>query len=609
MSHRGTRPRTLLVGPLGQRPWISRNELVAQLEDLGHDVQVNGVGGPELVPPLEPLPSQVGVARNSLPSISMWFARMLWRWRRTTNAMLREGHIDHVVVWDPLLAGLCRLARPAGTEVVWVPSHGEAPRFYESVVRAALSLTADRVVVSTADDARWVRGHITYSQWPLPAPTGAVLLDEWVVLASSIAPDDATLDRLAREAAYQPAAAVIFDARDDDRVVPAVAERLRAVCGAAHVWWAAGDEWLEWLGGAPARAIDPNRVLSVDQRHARVLSEGGVLWAVDGANDGNSAPLLTAVKTSDGWTEFAWRDDQSGSHSESEWAHDVFGERARSTGERVLAHGVAVDTCPMCGSRDRRVTGHTDGATTVLQCRECGLRHADAVIPVHPGPATHPTIDAGAITLAIANRQLDVVAEVGILPGRLLLVGDEPAALVACATERGWGAAQMTVEDFVAGQPTESVDVIVFNHSLETASDPVRVLRHAREYYLEAGGHVFINAANARSLSRYAQRSYWTEWKPGDRVTYPDPWTVRQMLQRGGFQTQLLHSESYPDVPATGVEFARRVGLVSERLARVVPPVAMVLDRTGSERPLRTATQWVDRHGFGRNVVAVGRAI
>ena len=609
MSPRGTRPRTLLVGPLGQRPWISRNELVAQLEDLGHDVRVNGVGGPELVPPLEPLPSQVGVARNSLPSISMWFARMLWRWRRTTNAMLRAGDIDHVVVWDPLLAGLCRLARPEGTEVVWVPSHGEAPRFYESVVRAALSLTADRVVVSTADDARWVRGDITYSQWPLPTPTGALLLDTWVVLASSVAPDDATLDRLAREAADQPAAAVIFDARDDDRVVPAVAERLRAACGAANVWWAAGDEWLEWLGGAPARAIDPNRVLSVDQRHARVLSEGGALWAGEDANVANSAPLLTAVKSRDGWTEFAWRDGASGSRSESEWADDVFGARARSTSERVVALGVAVDTCPMCGSRDRRVTGHTDGATTVLQCRECGLRHADAVVPVDIDRGTHPTIDTNAITLAIANRQLDLVAEVGIPPGRVLFVGDDSAAFVACARERGWDTAQIRVDDFVAAQPAEWVDVIVFNHSLEAAGDPVRVLRHAREYYLEAGGHVFINTANARSVSRYAQRSFWAEWRPGDRVTYPDPWTVRQMLQRGGFQTQLLHSESYPDVPATGAEFARRVGLVSDRLARVVPPVAMVLDRTGSERPLRTATRWIDRHGFGRNVVAVGRAI
>lgn len=608
MNVRGTGPRTLLVGPLGQRPWMPRNELVAHLDDLGHEVRVNGVGGPELVPPLEPLPSRVGVARNSLPWMSVWFARMLWAWRRTTRAALTEAAIDNVVVWDPVLAGLCRLARPAGVEVVWVPSHREAPRFYESVLRAVLAMTADRVVVTTADDAQWVRGAVTYSEWPKPEPSGAPLLDSWVVLASSVPPDDGALARLARDAAFQPAAAVIFDARDDDRAAPALRETLRAASGAAHVWWAADDEWVTWLGGVPARAVDPSRVLAVDQRHLRVLSEGGSLWGVEGADGHDSIPLLTPVKSQDGWTVFAARSHASSPHDESEWASDVFGPRARSAAQRVAAEGVAIDGCPICGSTDRRASVRTHGATTVLQCRECGLRHASAYVPADDVSATTPRDSASALA-AVAARHLELLREVDAAPGRLVHVGEDASAFVTLATEGGWDASTVTLDAFLAARPSTTVDAVVFDHALEAAPEPVAVLRHAREYYLQHGGRVVLNTPNARSVSRYAQRSHWRDWRPGDRVSYPDLWTVRQMLQRSGFQTQFLRTDSYPEVRAAGAAYAQLVGLVSERTIRMLPPLATMLDRSRSERPLRGVTTWIDRRGLGRNVVAIGRAI
>ncbi len=609
MSPRGTRPRTLLVGPLGPRPWISRNELVAQLEDLGHDVEVNGVGGPELVPPLEPLPSRVGVVRNSLPSMAFWFARMLWRWRRVTNGLLAEANVDHIVVWDSLLAGLCRLARPTGTEVVWVASHGEVPRFYQSIVHAALAITADRVVVSSADDGQWVRGDLTFSRWPRPAPSGAPLFDGWVVLGSSVPPDDETLARLAREAAREPAAAVIFDARNDDRVAPWLTEQLRTASGAVKVWWASGDEWLEWLGGVPTRAIDPGPVLEVDQRHVRVLSDGGSLLAAAGANGAQSTHSVTAAKAHDGWTEFELRVDAPSPQGESDWAEDVFGDRSRPIRARIAAQGVAVAACPLCGSHDRRGTARTYGATTILQCRACGLRHASLVLRPYVEGAGDLSTAIDSVHSAAAHRQLDALDELGVARGRLLYVGADASSFLRSATHRGWTASGVGVDELGATAQSPLFDVVVFDRSLETTGDPVAALRQTREHYLQAGGQVVIDTPNAGSLSRYAQRSHWDQWRPGERVTYPDLWTVRQLLQRGGFQIQVLRTDSSPDAPATGADLARQVGFVSDRLARLAPPVAAVLARPGVERRIRIAARWIDRRGFGLNIIAVGRAI
>lgn len=606
MSQRGSRPRTLLVGPLGQRPWIARNELVVQLQDLDHDVIVNGVGGPELVPALDPLPSRVGIARNSLPWMFVWFAQMLWRWRRTTNASLRHAKIDHIVVWDPLLAGLCRLARPPTTEVVWVASHGGSLRFYESVLRAVLSMSADRIVVSWGDDARWVRGEVTITSWPHPSPIGAPKLATWVVLASGAEPDDAAYARLASAAAQQPAAAIVFDTREDDRVPPELTENLRAAAGAARVWWAAGDEWLTWLGGVPERAIDPSPTVSVDQRHVRLLVEGSALYAGDAAK---SEHLLDAVKSAHGWTEYALREDAACPVDESGWAAAVFGDDKYTLRERIAALAEAVTECPMCGTVDRRRSCRTEAGSWILQCNACGMRHASHVLPGGLQPSVASCKRNNPFRAATADAMFDVLDELAIARGRLLHVGADAQAFVARGVARGRDVATTSIRDLCDLEASEPYDVVVFDRSLESATDPVAVLRRLREVGLRAGGHVLVATTNGRSLSRYLQRAHWSQWRPGERVAYPDLWTVRQLLQRGGFQTQMLRTESYPELVASGPAFARHVGLVSERAARMWPPLVTLLERPGFDGPLRRATRWIDRRGFGLHVVAVGRSI
>ena len=602
VTGRGSPPRTLLVGPLGARPWISRNELVAQLEELGHEVIVNGVGGPEVLPSLEPLPSRVGIARNSLPSLVAWLLRMLWRWRRASHTRLTAARIDYVLVWDPVLAGLCRFARPAGTQVIWVASRSHAERFYERLSRAVLATTADRVVVSLPDDARWVRGRVTLNRWPRPLPSGQGPADGWVVLASAVAPTDAAIAGLKDQAAVEPAAAVVFDARMHDRVSPPLTERLRAASGATHVWWAADEEWITWLGGAPRRAFDPSQTFVVDQRHVRVLTEGGSLYSTADADTARSLGVVHPVKTRDGWTEHALRGDVVLATGEQDWSANVFGPTARTTEELVAEQGVPVAECPICGSTNHRVAGGTDGGTTVLQCLSCGLRYASHVLPTAaPDPASSAA--AGAPLWLDALDQLDVPV------GRMLAVRGPGGGIAIDAAERGWDVHEVAAADLDSSFGLGSFDVVVFAQSLESIPEPVRALRLVRERFVEPGGHVLLETANSRSLSRHLQRRSWTHWRAGERVTYPDPWTVRQILQRSGFQTRMLRSVSHTETSAAGVELARRLGLLSDRLARVLPPLAAVLNSAALDRPQRAAVRWVDDRGFGLNVLAVGRAI
>lgn len=135
---------TLVVGPMGDRPWIPIDELVEQLAAGGRDPILNAeVDG--VIPSLEPLAPRLGTWVNSLPCVSVWMTRMLVRWRRAARQRLRAADVESILVWDEVMALLCCLARPRGVEVVWVPGPPEGTRLYERVRRATVRRWVDRV--------------------------------------------------------------------------------------------------------------------------------------------------------------------------------------------------------------------------------------------------------------------------------------------------------------------------------------------------------------------------------------------------------------------------------------------------------------------------------
>src|SRR4051794_39189492 len=109
---------------MGARPWLTIDELVADLEALGQRVVVNDA--PYAVLPMPPS-WRPGVTRYA----AAWFG-----WRRRAKRSLTRAGIDRILVWDPVVSLLCRAARPRGAEIVWVPPATGARR-RDRIVHAA----------------------------------------------------------------------------------------------------------------------------------------------------------------------------------------------------------------------------------------------------------------------------------------------------------------------------------------------------------------------------------------------------------------------------------------------------------------------------------------
>lgn len=252
------RLRILVVGPIGERPWVAMSEFAARLARDGNDVIVNG-DPDEVLPALTPLPPRLGSVVNSAPVLLAWLARMMWHWRRTARRSLRAAGVDRILVWDDVLAMLCCLARPRGVEVMWAAGAPEGKRLHQRVLRAAVARRAERVTSAWDDDA------------PV---SNASLIPGWVVFGSARTPDAATLTKLRERAAGEPALALVFDARRHDDVQPATMSALVEACDPRAVWWVGDDEWVARLGGVPADAVDPCHDGELDHRHHRAQAAG-----------------------------------------------------------------------------------------------------------------------------------------------------------------------------------------------------------------------------------------------------------------------------------------------------------------------------------------------
>lgn len=151
---RGEPPRTLVLGPLGLQPWVTRRELISQLQELGDVVFDNDVDA--IVPTLEPVPPRLGRVAASLPVLGLWSGRMYWRWRRSARRGLREREISRVVVWDPLWAALVRNARPRGVEIIWAWDGSPGERMHQRLLQRWLRYSCDRwVAAGSFESAQW----------------------------------------------------------------------------------------------------------------------------------------------------------------------------------------------------------------------------------------------------------------------------------------------------------------------------------------------------------------------------------------------------------------------------------------------------------------------
>lgn len=549
---RAPRAKTLVVGPIGARPWVTAEELIADLRAIGHDVVVNAGRSDLVVPYPEPLPPRVGTFVNIAPRLVWWLVGMLWRWRRQVRAALAGGAFTHVLVWDPALAALYRFARPAGVELIWVLPAPEGDRLYQRVMRLITARAVDRVVITNAGDRRLAGRRATLVP-PSTVVERAPLLDAWVVLGSDRPPSPASLAALAARAARQPAAAMLFDARDHDRLTPDAVEAVRVAAGAARVWWVGDNEWVSWLGGVPREAVDPSHGLVPDHRHTGVLNRGATLLAPATTPAG---PWTGLLERQDGdredWAQFAFRAGIGAGVADRAWAAAAFAAPHEARAALISSQAVPVSSCPMCTGIGRRILCETDGATFVVRCPRCQLHRASHVLPATDGVGD--VLAAGTDQAGDEDRRRHVLSELGIGATRLL-------DLTRAADSAGG-----------------RFDVVVLGERLLRSADPVGSLRDIHDRLLEPGGHVLVDVPNIKSLARRRERSAWAGWKPGEYHTYPDDWALRQMLYRSGFRTRLVRSTS----ESLGAEPRHRI--------------------------TRATTELLDRLGYGDQLIAVGQA-
>lgn len=141
--------RILIVGPIGATPWMPARDVAVTLRGQGLDVDLhNPATGDEVITYPDPYnPSRKVDAL--LPIFLLHRLRAFLRWRRKTRRVM--GAYRSVLVWDPLVAVMLRLALPRATRIVWTRT---AP-VVDDAWNAVLARAAGRLCDRTIDGGDW----------------------------------------------------------------------------------------------------------------------------------------------------------------------------------------------------------------------------------------------------------------------------------------------------------------------------------------------------------------------------------------------------------------------------------------------------------------------
>jgi hypothetical protein len=135
--------KILLVGPLGDAPREPARALADRLRKDGHDVDLHNPATDDTVIDY-PAPYNPRTRRDTfLPSFLIARLRAFLRWRKTTRPIL--ARYETVVVWDPLIAIMLRLA--GSTRIAWSETKPVVDDAWNAVlVRLARALCHDDTV-------------------------------------------------------------------------------------------------------------------------------------------------------------------------------------------------------------------------------------------------------------------------------------------------------------------------------------------------------------------------------------------------------------------------------------------------------------------------------
>jgi len=143
--------RVLLVGPLGDAPWMPAHEVAERLRARGFDVDVhNPATGDDVIAYPEPFNPR-RKSESALPAFLLDRVRAFLRWRRVVRRVLRD--YQSLVVWDPLIAVMLRFARPRKIRVIWTNTRGVIDDSWNAWLARLARTVSDRMV--SADGEAW----------------------------------------------------------------------------------------------------------------------------------------------------------------------------------------------------------------------------------------------------------------------------------------------------------------------------------------------------------------------------------------------------------------------------------------------------------------------
>lgn len=237
--------------------------------------------------------------------------------------------------------------------------------------------------------------------------------------------------------------------------------------------------------------------------------------------------------------------------------------------------------CPMCGSGRWSTLGDTaefkfeDVRCRVVECADCGLSFtsprpsADTIHRFYEDYPPHATCGlsrsrrrwaAGRLTRPkfweSYRPQRHGIAWHG--RGRLLDFGCGDGAFLDLMHRKGWQVMgldmcptmvrrirdELGIRALAGTLPHpelsgERFDVVTLWHSLEHVHRPVEVLRHVLRL-LVPGGQLIVSVPNMASAPRRWSGADWFAWDLPRHLTHFTPETLKQMVQRAGFQVQRI---------------------------------------------------------------------
>jgi SAM-dependent methyltransferase len=313
-----------------------------------------------------------------------------------------------------------------------------------------------------------------------------------------------------------------------------------------------------------------------------------------------------------------------------------------STVNPIARPAVAGEGCPVCGSRDFAAPGSlqgpdrleaTPGWFSVLVCAGCGAgrtlpRVSDEELGAYYTSDYHAhAVERGALfqlawrlgqwrrwrrvlgrwpfgglTSGKPGRALDIGCGRGDFGAALIargwtVVGIDPSpSAVAAARARGLDARVGFLDTVEFGE--ETFDAVSMLHALEHVSDPVAVLRRAREL-LRPGAVLVLELPNFDCWSRRRMGSHWFHLDLPRHRTHFTPEALRRALDAADFVAVDVRDAADRAALVGTLQYRWFGGVVLrsgwgsaawQALAVVLGPVTALLDRVGGGRDFLRAS-------------------